>query len=146
IFAWIDTQFRFAENINGVNSPVATTDVYNPGDSFGFDQVIAQLNPGQNFQLTGFDVKQDFLNAAKAWNIPATTPYQLKGIEVGLEGYDFSGLVVNWNNVGFNIIGYNAPSTSTDYTLYIVLAVVAVVAAISIYTYSHRRKKKPRFF
>src|SRR5207249_6254890 len=33
-YSWLDTQSRI-ENIGGTDSPIGTTDTYDPGDSFG---------------------------------------------------------------------------------------------------------------
>lgn len=94
----LDTQVR-VENINGVFSPIGTTATYNPGDSFGWDNVTVGLtNIGQTYMLTANvdnQCKQDLI----AWSLNPGTTCQLTGIEIGTEGYQFQELDTNWQNV-----------------------------------------------
>src|SRR2546428_9562453 len=46
-YSWLDTQSR-VENIDGTDSSIGSTATYDPGDSFGWDIVTLQQNPGQS--------------------------------------------------------------------------------------------------
>src|SRR5256712_8665142 len=100
-YSWLDTQSR-VENIGGTDSPLGTTDTYDPGDSFGWDSVTLQANPGQTGILTA-DATQLCQGALAAWGLPATTQCTLAGIEIGTEGYLVNSVNVDWYNVGLNI-------------------------------------------
>ncbi len=97
----LDTQVR-VENINGVFSPVGSTGTYNPGDSFGWDQItIGSVSVGGTYTLTA-DVQQQCQSDLAAWGLPTNTPCQLAGIEIGVEGYQFSLLNVYWTSVSLS--------------------------------------------
>src|SRR2546426_241454 len=97
----LDTQVRI-ENINGVFTPVGSTATYNPGDSFGWDQItIGSVTTGATYTLTA-NVQQQCQQDEAAWGIPTTTTCQLAGIEIGTEGFEFQQLDVNWFNVSLN--------------------------------------------
>ncbi len=107
----LDTQVR-VENINGAFSPVGTTAMYNPGDSFGWDQVtLGSLNTGQTYTLTA-NIADQCQEDYAAWGIDPSTPCQLAGIEIGIEGYQFQELDVNFDNVQLTT-GTTAPPTSS---------------------------------
>ena len=97
----LDTQVR-VENIGGAFSPIGSTATYNPGDSFGWDQVTLQTTPGQSGLLVA-SVADQCLQDLQAWGLPTNTPCQLAGIEIGTEGYQFQELDVNWYHVNLNI-------------------------------------------
>jgi PKD repeat protein len=105
----LDTQVR-VENIGGTFSPIGSTATYNPGDSFGWDQVTLQISPGQTGTLVA-NVADLCLQDLQAWGIPTNTPCQLAGIEIGTEGYQFQDLAVNWYDVNLNV-GLTPLSTS----------------------------------
>jgi PKD repeat protein len=100
-YAWLDTQSR-VENIGGTDSPIGSTATYNPSDSFGWDIVTLQVNPGQSGILTA-DVAQLCKGDLAAWTLPANTQCTLAGIEIGTEGYLVNSVNVDWYNVGLNI-------------------------------------------
>lgn len=94
----LDTQVR-VQNINGTFSPVGTTATYNPGDSFGWDNVtIGQISMGQTYTLTA-NVEHQCRQDLFAWHLNASMPCQLAGIEIGTEGFQFQELDVNWLTV-----------------------------------------------
>jgi PKD repeat protein len=97
----LDTQVR-VENIGGTFSPIGSTATYNPGDSFGWDNVTLQISPGQTGVLVA-NVANQCLQDLKAWGLPTNTPCQLAGIEIGTEGYQFQELDVNWYEVSLNV-------------------------------------------
>jgi PKD repeat protein len=97
----LDTQVR-VENIGGTFSPIGSTATYNPGDSFGWDNVTLQISPGQTGTLTA-NVANQCLQDLMAWGLPTNTPCQLAGIEIGTEGYQFQELDVNWYDVSLNV-------------------------------------------
>jgi PKD repeat protein len=100
-YAWLDTQSRI-ENIGGTDSSIGSTATYNPGDSFGWDIVTLQMNPGQSGVLVA-DVAQLCKGDLAAWGLPANTQCTLAGIEIGTEGYLVNSVNVDWYNVGLNI-------------------------------------------
>jgi PKD repeat protein len=100
-YAWLDTQSR-VENIGGTDSSIGSTATYNPGDSFGWDIVTLQVNPGQSGILTA-DVAQLCKGDLAAWGLPASTQCTLAGIEIGTEGYLVNSVNVDWYNVGLNV-------------------------------------------
>ncbi len=108
----LDTQVR-AENIGGSFSAGGSTATYNPGDSFGWDNVtLGSVTMNQSYTLTASvddQCRQDLL----AWGQPSTTPCQLAGIEIGTEGYQFQELNVNWFSVQLSTLP--SPLT-TSYT------------------------------
>jgi PKD repeat protein len=94
----LDTQVR-VENVNGIFSSVGTTATYNPGDSFGWDNVtLSQTSIGQTYTLTA-NVNNQCRQDLIAWNLNPSTTCQLAGIELGTEGYQFQELDVNWQSV-----------------------------------------------
>ena len=96
----LDTQVR-VENINGVFSPVGATATYNPGDSFGWDNVtLAQVQANQTYVLTA-NVAHQCQEDLIAWGLSPSTPCQLAGIEIGTEGYQFQQLATNWYTLQF---------------------------------------------
>ncbi len=97
----LDTQVR-VENIGGTFSTIGSTATYDPGDSFGWDNVTLQVSPGQNGLLIA-NVANQCLQDLKAWGLPTNTPCQLAGIEIGTEGYQFQELDVNWYDVNLNV-------------------------------------------
>jgi PKD repeat protein len=100
-YSWLDTQSR-VENINGVDSSVGSTATYDPGDSFGWDIVTLQINPGQTGILSA-DATQLCQGDLAAWGLPANTQCTLQGIEVGTEGYLVNSVNVDWYNVNLNV-------------------------------------------
>jgi PKD repeat protein len=96
----LDTQVR-VENVGGTFSPIGSTATYNPGDSFGWDNVTLQVSPGQSGILFA-NVANQCVQDLQAWGIPTSTPCQLAGIEIGTEGYQFKELDVNWYDVSLN--------------------------------------------
>jgi PKD repeat protein len=99
-YTWLDTQSRI-ENIGGTDSPVGSTATYDPGDSFGWDIVTLQSNPGQSGVLTA-NVAQLCKGDLAAWGLPANTQCTLAGIEIGTEGYLLNSVNVDWYNLGLN--------------------------------------------
>ena len=97
----LDTQVR-AENIGGTFSPIGSTATYNPGDSFGWDNVTLQISPGQTGLLVA-NVANQCVQDLQAWGIPTNTPCQLAGIEIGTEGYQFQELDANWYDVNLSV-------------------------------------------
>jgi len=96
----LDTQSR-VENINGVFSVVGTNNTYNPGDSFGYDKVtLGAVSIGSMYTLSA-DVQQQCQADEAAWGIPTTTICQLAGVEIGVEGYQFTQLSVSWPSYSF---------------------------------------------
>jgi len=94
----LDTQVR-VQNINGVFSPVGTTATYDPGDSFGWDNVtVGQITMGQTYTLTA-NVDHQCRADLIAWGLAPSTPCELAGIEIGTEGFQFLELDVNWTSV-----------------------------------------------
>jgi PKD repeat protein len=111
-YAWLDTQSR-VENIGGTDSPLGSTATYDPGDSFGWDIVTLQVNPGQSGILTA-DVAQLCKGDLAAWGLASNTQCTLAGIEIGTEGYLLNSVNVDWLNVGLNI---GPIPLSTSFTL-----------------------------
>jgi PKD repeat protein len=108
----LDTQVR-VENIGGTFSPIGSTATYNPGDSFGWDNVTLQVSPGQSGLLIA-NVANQCLQDLKAWGLPTNIPCQLAGIEIGTEGYQFQELDVNWFFVSLNTSP--PPPLTTDFS------------------------------
>src|SRR5437667_11438532 len=98
------------ENSSGTDSTIGTIGTYDPGDSFGWDIVTLQANPGQTGILTA-DATQLCQGDLAAWGLPANTQCTLAGIEIGTEGYLLNSVNVDWYNVRLNI-GSIPPSTS----------------------------------
>ena len=110
-FRCLDTQVR-VQNINGVFSPIGTTATYNPGDSFGWDNVtIGQIGMGQTYTLSA-NVQNQCRQALIAWSLDPNTPCQLAGIEIGTEGFQFQELDINWLKV--NLATTAQPPTLTS--------------------------------
>lgn len=99
-YSWLDTQSR-VENIDGTDSSIGSTATYDPGDSFGWDIVTLQANPGQSGTLTA-DATQLCQGDLAAWGLPANTQCTLQGIEIGTEGYLVNSVNVDWYNLAFN--------------------------------------------
>jgi PKD repeat protein len=107
----LDTQVR-VENIGGTFSQVGSTATYDPGDSFGWDQVaIGSVTTGSSYTLTA-NVSTQCQSDEAAWGIPTSTPCQLAGIEIGIEGYQFDQL-----NVSFSSVGWTTTPPSPDFTI-----------------------------
>jgi len=97
----LDTQVR-VENVGGTFSSVGSTATYDPGDSFGWDQVtLGTVSSGGTYTLTA-NVAQQCASVEAAWGIAAGTPCQLAGIEIGIEGYQFNSLSVSFTSVSMN--------------------------------------------
>jgi hypothetical protein len=94
-----DTQVR-VQNINGTDSPVGTSDTYDPGDSFGYDSVASTLDPGQTGVLTA-NVDSSFRVAALAWGIDPGTSRSLMGVEIGIEAYSVNLVTANFYDTQF---------------------------------------------
>jgi len=108
----LDTQVR-VENVGGAFSPVGSTATYDPGDSFGWDQVtLSDLVVGQSYTLTA-DVGQQCQSDLAAWGLPSSTQCQLAGIEIGTEGYQFQQLDANWDTVSLTTGAPPPPSGLT---------------------------------
>lgn len=99
-YSWLDTQSR-VENIGGTDSPIGSIATYDPGDSFGWDIVTLQVNPGQTGTLTA-DATQLCQGDLAAWGLPSNTQCTLQGIEIGTEGYLLNAVNVDWYNLGLN--------------------------------------------
>jgi len=99
-YSWLDTQSR-VENIDGTDSSIGSTATYDPGDSFGWDIVTLQANPGQSGIITA-DATQLCQGDLAAWGLPANTQCTLQGIEIGTEGYLVNSVNVDWYNLAFN--------------------------------------------
>jgi PKD repeat protein len=107
----LDTQVR-VENIGGTFSQVGSTATYDPGDSFGWDQVaIGSVTTGSSYTLTA-NVSTQCQSDEAAWGIPTSTPCQLAGIEIGIEGYQFDQL-----NISFSSVGWTTIPPSPDFTI-----------------------------
>src|SRR5207249_182231 len=88
-------------NINGVFSPVGTTATYDAGDSFGWDVVsLGGVVIGQTYTLSA-NVTDQCARDLAAWSIPSNTPCQLSGVEIGIEGFQFAELDVNFQSYTF---------------------------------------------
>src|SRR5437660_5456908 len=108
----LDTQVR-VENVGGTFSPDGSTAKYDPGDSFGWDQVtLSDIVVGQSYTLTA-DVAQQCQSDLAAWGLPSSTQCQLAGIEIGIEGYQFQELDVNWDTVSLTTGAPPPPSGLT---------------------------------
>jgi len=110
-YSWLDTQSR-VENIDGSDSPIGSTATYDPGDSFGWDIVTLQVDPGQSAILTA-DTAQLCQGDLAAWGLPTNTQCTLMGIEIGTEGYTLNSVNVDWYNVNLNV---GAIPLSTSFT------------------------------
>ena len=98
VYRCLDTQVR-VENINGAFSSIGSTATYNPGDSFGWDNVtVGPTSIGQTYTLTA-NVSNQCRQDLIAWSLDPNTTCQLAGVEIGTEGYQFQELDVNWLNV-----------------------------------------------
>src|SRR5712692_6035780 len=138
-YSWLDTQSR-VENIGGIDSPIGSTATYDPGDSFGWDIVTLQIDPGQSGIITA-DVTQLCQGDLAAWGLPANTQCTLLGIEIGTEGYLVNSVNVDWYNVNLNIgsvplstgftVSPNSPLINTPVTF-----TAATVGGTSPYTIS----------
>jgi PKD repeat protein len=107
----LDTQVR-VENIGGIFSPVGSTATYDPGDSFGWDQVtIGPVTTGASYTLTA-NVSTQCQSDESAWGIPTSTACQLAGIEIGIEGYQLDQL-----NVNFSTVGWTTPSPNSSFAI-----------------------------
>jgi hypothetical protein len=107
----LDTQAR-VENINGVFTAVGTTASYDAGDSFGYDRVsLGTVVINQTYTLSA-SVANQCQQALAAWGIPTSTPCQLSGVEIGIEGFQFTELDVN-----FQTYGFSTSSPAFDYSL-----------------------------
>ncbi|HLC11390.1 MAG TPA: alkaline phosphatase family protein [Candidatus Bathyarchaeia archaeon] len=96
----LDTQSR-VENINGLFSVVGTTASYDAGDSFGYDRVsLGAVAIGQTYTLSA-NVANQCQQDLAAWSIPTNTPCQLSGVEIGIEGFQFTELDVNFQSYAF---------------------------------------------
>ena len=96
----LDTQVR-VENINGNFRPVGTVATYDPGDSFGWDQAtLGSISTGGTYTLTA-NVEQQCQNDLAAWGLSTNTPCQLAGVEIGIEGFQFTELSVYWPTYTF---------------------------------------------
>src|SRR5437667_5787131 len=96
----LDTQVR-VENVGGTFSSIGRTNTYNPGDSFGWDNVtLAQVQANQTYVLTA-NVAHQCQEDLIAWGLSPSTPCQLAGIEIGTEGYQFQQLATNWYTLQF---------------------------------------------
>ena len=110
----LDTQVR-VENVGGIFSAIGSTATYNPGDSFGWDQVTLQTSLGQSGTLTA-NVAQQCQADLAAWGIPTNTPCELAGIEIGTEGFQFQELNVNWYNVKLTTVTPPVLTASLSFT------------------------------
>jgi hypothetical protein len=97
----LDTQSRI-ENIGGVFSSVGSTATYDPGDSFGWDEVThGSVSQGSPYTLTA-SVSGQCQGDESAWGIPTSTPCQLAGIEIGIEGFQFNQLSISFSAVSWS--------------------------------------------
>jgi hypothetical protein len=92
-YSCLDTQVR-AQNVGGVNTMPPETETYDPGDSYGWDQVTVAAVPGGSYTLTA-NLSTQCASDFAAWNLQPTTCV-LMGIEVGTEGYSFGQIAVNF--------------------------------------------------
>jgi PKD repeat protein len=108
----LDTQSR-VQNVGGVFTAVGETETYNPGDSFGWDQVtLGAVTTGTAYTLTA-NVAAQCQGDFAAWGIPASTPCELAGIEIGIEGFQLNQLGVSFTTVSLTT---TAPSPSFTLT------------------------------
>ena len=106
----LDTQSR-VESIAGTFSPVGTNATYDPGDSFGWDKItLSNVKVGTSYTLTANSTQQCH-NDLIAWGVNPTTPCQLAGIEIGVEGFQFNTLKIQWTTVSTNTA---LPTTKTN--------------------------------
>jgi chitodextrinase len=109
----LDTQSR-VESIRGTFSSVGTTATYDPGDSFGWDQVtLSDVSVGATYTLSA-NVTDQCQGDLVAWGINPTTPCQLAGVEIGIEGFQVDELNVQWTTASFS----SAPVLSTPLVAY----------------------------
>ena len=59
---------------------------------------MGAVQVGGTYTLTA-NVAQLALGDLKAWGIPTSTAYELAGIEIGVEGYQFAELSLSWSTV-----------------------------------------------
>jgi hypothetical protein len=82
------------EDSNGVFSPVG----YNyTSETSAFTWNLVTMNSvsvGRTYSISS-NVAQMLQGAVKAWGIP-NTGWQLEGVEIGVEGFQFSGLSVSF--------------------------------------------------
>lgn len=105
-YSCVDTQSRL-ENVGGVFTSVGVTSTFNPGDSFGWNVItLGGVSPGGVYTLAA-DVTTQCSRALGAYGIPASTPCQLAGIEIGVEGFQFTTLDLSWS--GVSLIAGNPP-------------------------------------
>lgn len=99
------------EDINGTFSPIGATDhPCNCPNTFTWNLVtLSSVSVGRTYSI-GANVSQLARGDLKAWGFPVNTPYELGGVEVGVEGYQFKHLSVSWSNV--TILVPNVPSTT----------------------------------
>src|SRR5256712_6447817 len=99
-YSWLDTQSR-VENIGGIDSPIASTATYDPGDSFGWDIVTLQTDTGQMGIITVNVTQLCHVDPVTSAH-PTATQCTLQGIEIGTEGYLVNSVNVDWYNLAFN--------------------------------------------
>jgi len=125
--SWVDAQIR-VENIGGTDSAIGTQDTYDPDplstvNSFGYDQVDAQVPVGSSYAVVNFNVEIQFQRAAYVWGIPASTPHILKGVEIGTEGFQFNEVKVDWPQLQLTTLTNPQPTsvcyadTNYDHTI-----------------------------
>ena len=146
----LDTQSR-VESIAGTFSPVGSNATYDPGDSFGWDNVtLANTSVGKAYTLSA-NVTSYCHGDYLAWNINPSTPCQLAGVEIGVEGYQFNSLKVQWSTVSLDTPQQTttppnstpSPLSSVPIVFFIpigLLAVLLVTAAI----FLRRGRQKPK--
>ncbi len=94
------TQVRVEWKNGAFTPPTNSTDfssTYNRGNSFGWNQTVGAATLGNEGVLTA-DINSQCKQDEIAWSISTTVSCQLSGIEVGVEGFSFSGsLDVLWD-------------------------------------------------
>ena len=143
----LDTQSR-VENIAGTFSPVGSNATYDPGDSFGWNNVtVSNISTGTRYSLTA-NVTDYCRHDLKAWGINTATPCQLAGVEIGVEGYQFDKLKVQWDTVSINSAQQptkpTSPTTLFPILYYILIGLFAAAIASILVLRLRRRVSRNR--
>ena len=96
---WLDTQVRIQYNNTGL-SRIGHTETYGgPSDTgvkaWGWSNVTLQTSFGQSGVLQA-DVATQALRDFAAWRLPTNTTWQFMGLEIGIEGFQFNQLNVDF--------------------------------------------------
>ena len=140
----LDTQSR-VESIGGTFSTVGTNATYDPGDSFGWNNVtLSNITVGTSYTLTANETQacqSDYLS----WGINPATPCQLAGIEIGVEGFQFDTLKVLWPMFSTNsILPPAKPAPPSLPIVYYTLIGMSAAALLTLLVFAARRRSHKR--